>query len=103
MAEIILTDVTFEEEVLDSDIPVLVDFFATWCGPCKMLAPILAEIAEEYEGTVKVCKIDVDREPGLATAFGVASIPTVIAFKDGHPVATSIGYTTKEKLLGLVK
>ena len=103
MAEIILNDVSFEEEVIGSDIPVLVDFYATWCGPCKMLAPILSEIAEEYDGKIKVAKIDVDQEPALAQAFGVASIPTVFAFNKGQIVGNVVGLTTKEKLLELVK
>ena len=86
MAEITITKDNFEEEVLHSEIPVLVDFWAAWCGPCKMLAPIVAKIAEENEGKIKVGKVNVDEEQALAIKFRVASIPTVIAFKDGKAV-----------------
>lgn len=103
MAEIILRDVDFEDEVLCSEIPVLVDFFATWCGPCKLIAPILSEIAEEYEGRIKVCKINVDDEPALCQAFDIVSIPTVIGFKNGNVTGTVVGLVKKEKLLELVK
>ncbi len=102
MAEITLTSDNFESEVLGSDIPVLVDFWATWCGPCRMLAPIVAEIAEENEGKIKVCKVNVDDEPELATRFDIASIPTVLIFKSGELCATSIGYKEKEALLELL-
>ncbi|MBR6676294.1 MAG: thioredoxin [Clostridia bacterium] len=99
MKEIMLSDVNFPEEVLSATEPVLVDFYADWCGPCRLLSPILAEIAEE--GKIKVCKVNVDREPALAAAFEVSSIPLVIAFKDGNVVGTSLGLTTKEKLVSL--
>ncbi|MBQ2730131.1 MAG: thioredoxin [Clostridia bacterium] len=102
MNEIILTDVTFEKEVLETEKTVLVDFFATWCGPCKLIAPLLSEIAEENAETVKLCKLDVDCEPALAQAFGITSIPTVMAFKDGQITGTVVGYTTKDKLLELI-
>ena len=80
MAEIVITEKNFEEEVIKSDVPVLLDFWATWCGPCTMLSPIVAEIAEEYEGKLKVGKINVDEEMNLAGAFRVSSIPTLIVF-----------------------
>ncbi|MBO5460581.1 MAG: thioredoxin [Ruminococcus sp.] len=98
MAEIKITSANFEKEVLNSDIPVLVDFWATWCGPCMMLSPIVEEIAKEYEGKVKVGKINVDEEPSLAVKFRVASIPTLMLFKDGKPEKTMVGYHTKEQI-----
>lgn len=101
MSEIKITKDTFESEVLNSNIPVLVDFWAQWCGPCKMIAPIVSEIAQEYEGKIKVGKIDVDEEAELAIKFGVASIPTILIFKDGKIVNTSVGYVSKEKLIAL--
>lgn len=103
MAEIIVTRENFEHEVLDSKIPVLVDFWATWCGPCMMLAPTIEELAHELEGTVKVGKINVDEQPQLAEMFSVMSIPTVMVFKGGEVTATTVGVQSKEKLLELVK
>lgn len=102
MAEMIITQENFEKEVLQSDIPVLVDFWATWCGPCKMLAPIIAEIAEEYAGKIKVGKVDVDQEGQLAMQFGIASIPTVLVFKNGHIVNKAVGYRPKEQIVELL-
>ena len=103
MSEITLTGENFEQEVLQSDIPVLVDFWATWCGPCRMLAPVVAQIAEEKAGELKVGKVNVDEEPELANMFGIMSIPTVMAFKQGEVVATAVGVQSKEKLLEMVK
>ena len=88
----------FEELVLKSEKKVLLDFWATWCGPCKMLAPILEEFAKDNEGKIKVCKVDVDDEPMLAAKFGIASIPTLILFKDGAIANTSLGYITRAQL-----
>ena len=96
MSEITITKANFEQEVLKSDVPVVVDFWATWCGPCRMLAPIIEEIAEE--GNVKVGKINVDEEGELAIKFNVMSIPTVMLFKDGKVVKTTVGYMTKDQL-----
>ena len=87
MAEVILNNDNFKAEVLDAKGLVLVDFWATWCGPCKMLAPTVSEIADEYEGKVKVCKLDVDQAMDIAMSYGVASIPTLILFKDGEIIA----------------
>lgn len=103
MAEITLTTSNFEKEVLESDIPVLVDFWAGWCGPCKMLAPTIAEIAKEYEGKVKVGKVNIDEFAPLAIKYGVASIPTVILFKDGQAVNKSIGFVPKASIEDMLK
>ena len=103
MAEIILTNENFKTEVLESDLPVLVDFWASWCGPCRMLAPTVAEIAEEYEGRIKVGKVNVDDETDIAENYGIMSIPTLILFKNGSPVASSVGYIPKEKIEALIE
>ena len=103
MAEITLTAANFQAEVLDSPIPVLVDFWATWCGPCRMVAPIVAQIAEEQEGVVKVGKVNVDDEPGLAGRYGISSIPTLIVFKNGQPVNGAVGVRPKEQIEALLK
>ena len=101
MAELILTKHNFEAEVLNSEKPVLVDFWATWCGPCRMLAPIIEEIAEENTH-IKVGKVNVDDEQELAMKFGITSIPTVMIFKGGQAVQTSVGYCSKEKLESMI-
>lgn len=103
MAEITLTNENFSSEVLSSDKPVLVDFWATWCGPCKMLAPVIEEIAEEYADTVKVGKVNVDDCGELAAKYGIASIPTVIVFKNGKAVQSAVGYRPKEQILSMLE
>lgn len=100
MSEIILTKDNFDEEVLKSDKPVLVDFWATWCGPCQMLGPVISEIAEEHP-EIKVCKVNVDEQMDLAQKYNVMSIPFVVAFKDGKVVSSSVGYQAKENILAL--
>ena len=94
----VVTDQTFEQEVLKSDTPVLVDFWATWCGPCRMVAPVLEEIASEKEN-VRIAKLDVDANPITAGRFGVRAIPTMILFKDGKEAQRLVGYMPKERLL----
>ncbi|HJC11032.1 MULTISPECIES: thioredoxin [unclassified Blautia] len=93
----------FEQEVLNSDVPVMIDFWATWCMPCKMLAPVIEELAEEANGAYKVGKIDVDRSPSLAAQFGVMSIPTVIVFKNGKAAEKSVGVVPKNQLEAMLK
>ena len=100
--EITLTKGNFEDEVLKSEIPVLVDFWASWCGPCKMLAPTVAQIAEEYSGKIKVGKVNVDEEESLSREYAIVSIPTVILFKNGKPEKTSIGLVPKETLVSML-
>ena len=102
MAEITVTNDNFQNEIMDSDLPVLIDFWASWCGPCKMVAPIVEEIAEEYDGVIKVGKVNVDEEPFLAAQFGVVSIPTLIVIKDGRQVNSAVGYRTKEDIIKLL-
>ena len=101
--EVTITKNNFEAEVLRSKIPVLVDFWATWCGPCRMLAPVISEIAEEYAGTVKVGKVNVDEEPELAMQFRVDSIPTVMLFKEGRLVNTTVGFRPKEQITAMLR
>lgn len=103
MAELVLTKDNFEAEVIKSDIPVLVDFWAPWCGPCKMAGPIISEIAQEYDGQFKVGKVNVDEEQDLAETYGVMSIPTVIAFKDGAAANKAIGLKSKQEYVALVQ
>jgi len=102
MSVITLTDENFENEVLNSDKPVLVDFFATWCGPCKMMSPIIDEIADENDG-IKVGKLDVDEAGIIAARYGIMSIPTVMVFKNGEAVKSFVGVTPKEDIEPFLK
>ena len=101
MAELNITKDTFQKEVLESDKPVIVDFWATWCRPCRMLGPVVEELAEEHP-EIKVCKVNVDDEPDLAQQFGVMSIPYVASFKGGQLHKSSVGVQPKESLLALL-
>lgn len=103
MAELTITQQNFEQEVLLAKEPVLVDFWATWCGPCRMLAPVIEEIANEYAGKVKVGKVNVDDERELALEYGVSSIPTVMVFQNGEVKQTSVGYRPKEEIEQMLK
>ena len=102
MSEIILNKSNFEEEVLKSDVPVLVDFWATWCGPCQMLGPVVKEVAEEADGKYKVCKVDIDKNEELAVRFGIMYVPTLMVFKDGNIVNQSVGFVDKNKILSML-
>ncbi len=101
MAETVVKSSTFDAEVMKSEIPVLVDFWASWCGPCKMMNPVIAQIAEENEGKIKVCKVNVDENPDLAARFSIFSIPTVIAFDNGAEKNRQVGFTDKANILAL--
>lgn len=89
----------YQKEVLESNIPVVVDFWATWCGPCKMIAPIIDEMANEYEGKAKICKVDVDNNNSIAVQLGIRSVPTVMIFKDGKVVDTIVGAVPKSQIV----
>ena len=92
-------DQTFEAEVLQSDVPVLVDFYATWCGPCKSLEPIIAQLADEYAGRAKIVKVDIDKAPGVASSHGIMAVPTLILFKNGAEAQKLTGFKAKPELV----
>lgn len=98
-----VTDTSFKEEVLDSEIPVLVDFWAPWCGPCRMVAPVVDEIAEQYEGQVKVVKLNTDENPNIASQYGIRSIPTLMIFKGGQRVDMVVGAVPKTTLANTIE
>jgi thioredoxin 1 len=100
---IAITNENFESEVLNSPIPVLIDFWAEWCGPCRMIGPIIDQLAAEYEGRIKIGKIDVDKEAALSDRHGIVSIPTLVVYKDGSPVQQKIGASSKQDIEGLFK
>ena len=97
-----LTDDSFEDEVVKADGPVLVDYWADWCGPCKMIAPILDEIAEEYKGKVKIAKLNIDENPATPPKFGIRGIPTLMLFKGGNVEATKVGAVSKSQLTAFI-
>ena len=98
MSEVIVNDSNFEQEVLKYNGPVMVDFWATWCGPCRMLGPVVEELAKEYEGKVKVCKLNTDEGPDTSTKYGISSIPTIIFFKNGEVAGQAVGLQSKAAL-----
>ena len=102
MSEIKITSENFENEINNTNIPVLIDFYASWCGPCKMLSPLISEIASEYAGRIKVGKVNVDEEPELSAKFEVFSIPTLIIFKNGKAVFKSVGAMPKDELVRFI-
>lgn len=96
MADLVFTDQNFEEEVLKSELPVLIDFWAPWCAPCRIVSPIVEELAKDYEGKLKVGKLNVDENPKTASTYGIMSIPSLIFFKSGKPAKTMIGAQSKD-------
>lgn len=102
MSVVTITKENFEKEVMKSDRPVLIDFWASWCGPCRMLSPVVSEIADEYSGKIKVCKVNVDEQMELASAFGVSSIPKLVVMKDGKVTNTAVGVRPKAEIVSMI-
>jgi thioredoxin 1 len=98
-----LSDASFEQEVIKSDLPVLIDFWAAWCGPCRMIAPVIDELANDFSSQAKICKLDVDNNQQTAMQFGIRSIPTILIFKGGEVVDTIVGAVPKEQILNKLK
>ena len=98
-----VTDDSFEQEVIQADLPTVVDFWAVWCAPCRRIAPILEEMAAEYDGQLKVTKLNVDENPATASKYGIMSIPTLLVFKGGKPVERIVGYMPKERLMDKIR
>ena len=97
-----LSDDTFQKEVIESSIPVLVDYWAEWCGPCKMIAPILDDLVSDYDGKLKIAKLNIDENPQIPTKFGIRGIPTLMIFKNGNPEATKVGALSKSQLTAFI-
>lgn len=102
MAELTITTENFEKEVLKSDKPVLIDFWAAWCGPCKMIGPVVAEIAEKYADKIKVGKVNIDEQPALAMQYKITAIPALIMFKGGEPAGQIVGFVPKAEIEKLI-
>ncbi len=103
MATVAVTDATFDAEVKKSDVPVVVDFWAEWCGPCKQIGPALEELSDEYDGKIKIAKVNVDDNPGTAAALGIRGIPALFLFKDGEVVSNKTGAAPKAALQGWIE